>query len=316
MSRAISTPVDQATNKLQGFGGEGPVVDVRDSHFQLPIRSCPVRPDEDSQGVETYQTWDLEETQSAFSSDSDGASSELFFTPEGSTNEEDETSPSKCGEEVIDRSWPSTPGELMDFYEAIAHGDIEAVEMHLSKGACVDRKTHNGYTPLVIAIVECQLEMAKFLLEKHASVHQRVNKLAPIVHATKKRTFTKQFIQLLLDYGALPSTPSGPYYYNTLHAAISNSNVDAVDLLVCRDMDMEEPCDQGRTALHFAAECGETMIIKLLLVKGANINHISHNGNTALVMAAYNGHAETVKLLLKEGLGPNHGDNNEDCCGY
>jgi hypothetical protein len=311
MSRAISTPVYPIMDELQSSEGGDPVVDVRDSHVQLLSRPHVLRPEEGTQNVEKHQTCSLEELERATTDDSDGTLSEVHFTPEGSTDEEGETSLGSREDQVIDRSWPSSPGELTDFYEAITCGNIEAAKVHLSKGACVNRKTQNGYTPLVIAIVECQLEMAKFLLKNHASVHQRVNKLAPIVYATKKPTLTKQFIQLLLDYGALTSTPSGPYYYNALHSASSNGNIDAVDLLTCRDMDLEAFCDEGRTALHFAAESGETMTVKLLLVKGANINHISHRGNTALVMAVENGHTETVKLLLKEGLGAND-SNNED----
>jgi ankyrin repeat protein len=311
MPRAISTHSNPTTDELQSSEDGGPVVDVRDFHFQLPSRPQSLRPDEESQHVETYRICNLEELQSATTDDSDGASSEVDFTPEGSTDEDDETSLASREDQAVGRSLPSSPREIADYYEAITRGNIEAVKVHLSKGACVNRKTHNGYTPLVIAIVECQLEMAQFMLENHASVHQRVNKLAPIVYATKKSSLTKQFIQLLLDYGALPSTPFGPYYYNALHSATSNGNIDAVDLLICRGMDVESQCDEGRTAFHIATECGETMIVKLLLAKGANINHRNHNGNTALVMAVENGHTETVNLLVKEGLGVNDSNNKE-----
>lgn len=43
-----------------------------------------------------------------------------------------------------------------------------------------------------------------------------------------KPNLTRQFVQLLISYGAIISTLFGPYYYHALHWAISTSNIYVV----------------------------------------------------------------------------------------
>ena len=81
-------------------------------------------------------------------------------------------------------------------------------------------------------------------------------------------------------------------------------------------------CD-GKTALMFAAERGQTDIVQALINAGANVgakNRVScltvanvlltaftffEDGKTALMMAAQGGHTETVKALIVAGADVN-----------
>jgi ankyrin repeat protein len=294
----VSTDIHSSGNGVEVANTENP-------YFQLPIRQRVSISESSDQDAAWKESSDLGPTFTATMDESDSDASRTVFTPEAGLSEEEETEPDNVEAKVPGSTSSVSWMQQRDFYEAIERGDVEAVRVFLTEGCTVDRKTDNGYTPLVIAILEGQLEVAELLLGNYASAHQRVNKLPPIVHAVIKPNIPLQCIQLLLNYGAILTTPFGPYYYNALHWAISNGNVDAVDLLVCRGMDMEETCDGGRTALQVAAKFGMTTIAKLLLAKGANINHRSHNGNTALIWAAYHGHAETVQLLVNEGMDVN-----------
>lgn len=57
-----------------------------------------------------------------------------------------------------------------------------------------------------------------------------------------------------------------------------------------------------RTALHFAAEKGNTDVVDLLLESGANVTAETEEEQTALVLAAENGHADVVTSLFKKDI--------------
>lgn len=61
---------------------------------------------------------------------------------------------------------------------------------------------------------------------------------------------------------------------------------------------------EGGTALHYAAENGQTEIVQLLLSNGADVNAKAKNGfdlDTPLDDAISNGHTEIIELLEKNG---------------
>ena len=75
-----------------------------------------------------------------------------------------------------------------------------------------------------------------------------------------------------------------------------------VELLVEADADTELTCDEGRTALLWAAVNGETEAVRSLLQAAANVDHLSGNhGATALMEASEQGHTEVMRLLLEAG---------------
>jgi ankyrin repeat protein len=69
-------------------------------------------------------------------------------------------------------------------------------------------------------------------------------------------------------------------------------------------------CQNDRTALHWAAECGHEEVVRLVLEKGADVNVKDAFGSTALSGAAERGHAAIVQLLLEKA-----DINAKDVCG-
>ncbi|KAG5680455.1 hypothetical protein PVAND_009963 [Polypedilum vanderplanki] len=68
-------------------------------------------------------------------------------------------------------------------------------------------------------------------------------------------------------------------------------------------IDVNKPDNEGNSALHFAAQAGQTDIVNMLLTKckGINIDAKNNLGFTPLMKAALQGRTKTAKLLLFAG---------------
>ena len=86
---------------------------------------------------------------------------------------------------------------------------------------------------------------------------------------------------------------------NSIHEAARDGNIDAVEVLLKKDVDINIQDENGVTALMLASQNGHHQIVELLLKEHADINQQNENGVTALMVASLIGHHQVVKLLLK-----------------
>lgn len=91
------------------------------------------------------------------------------------------------------------------------------------------------------------------------------------------------------------------------YAAIKSNKIDSVkDLLrSCFDVKYKMPNFMGRTALHVAAEYGDTKIVALLLKEGADTNALDYSGCPPIFLALAKGHLECVSMLAESGANLN-----------
>ena len=87
---------------------------------------------------------------------------------------------------------------------------------------------------------------------------------------------------------------------NSIHKAARDGNIDAVEVLLKKDVDINIQDENGETALMLASQNGHHQIVELLLKEHADINQQNENEWTALMIASQNGHHQVVELLLKE----------------
>ena len=91
-----------------------------------------------------------------------------------------------------------------------------------------------------------------------------------------------------------------------LKRAISNGQVNAVDVLLRAGANPNDIDSDGETPLIVAAYYGNAAIIKQLIEAGANVNaREPRNSSTALFVAAWKGHRDVVELLLSKGAEAN-----------
>jgi ankyrin repeat protein len=89
-----------------------------------------------------------------------------------------------------------------------------------------------------------------------------------------------------------------------LFDAARQGNLNQMQGLLDRGIDVDGRDQGGLTALLYAAHAGHPEVVTLLLERGADINVKGVAGDTPLMKAARKGHAECVTLLLGKGSDP------------
>ncbi len=153
--------------------------------------------------------------------------------------------------------------EDVKLHDAAEKGNLEAVKQHLAAGADVNAKNNVGWTPLDLAILMNEKEIAD-LLRKHGG------KTGAWLDADK-----------------------------SIHTAARAGHIEAVKQHIAAGADVNAKLDRGYTALQGAAGRGHKEIAELLIAEGANVNAKVNGGETPLDRAKR--HPETADLLRKHG---------------
>ncbi|KAI2530143.1 ankyrin repeat and SOCS box containing 14 [Homo sapiens] len=143
---------------------------------------------------------------------------------------------------------------------------ILEITLSASDPSLWEQTTHNGETPLFLAVSSCLLENATFLLLNGCNPNAKnFEGNSPLLAAVLRDCY--DMAALLINYGA----------------------------------DVNLRCANERTALHEAAKLGREDMVKLMLVSGAHPDPQSTYGFTPLALAAQSGHTEIMEMLLRKG---------------
>lgn len=149
--------------------------------------------------------------------------------------------------------------------EAVQNEDRGAVAALIGKKVDVNAREDDGATPLAWAVVRCNLEIAKLLLEAGANPN------------------------LTNEQGIGP-----------LSIAITNGSPGMVDLLLGKGADANIARESGETPLMTAARLGQIEVMKMLFDHHADVNvREKRFGQSALMWAT--GHPAAVRFLVEHG---------------
>ena len=98
--------------------------------------------------------------------------------------------------------------------------------------------------------------------------------------------------------------------YAALHHAVSKKHVDAVEVLLELDADVNQAGPSSKSALALAAEVGSTDLIKLLISRGAKIDSRDKRKRTPLLLAVRAGRTAACSVLLRYGADPDAVDSS------
>jgi ankyrin repeat protein len=186
---------------------------------------------------------------------------------------------------------------------AASHGYNDIIELMLEKGADVNFKGYENYTPLMDAVRSNNLETVKFLLEKGADVNlkNKNNKTALLF------SWNEDIIKLLLEHGA-DVNAKNQYGITFLYSAVYNGQDKFTDLAIKYGANPNVLSCYGESILFNAVKLKDTKILESLLsIKGidVNIKNKDEDRETALLCAVKQYKIEHVKLLLDAGANPN-----------
>ena len=134
---------------------------------------------------------------------------------------------------------------------------------------CVNYRSENGVTMLMMAVSKGNMSLARFLLEGGANVNS-VNGLKQ--NALHYAVIHKQpqMIDLLRQNGA--EIKPNAYGITSLMMAIQLGDFEMVDLINPKFEDINVPADDGWTAIYFAIRKEDPKILDLLIARGACVN--------------------------------------------
>jgi len=182
-------------------------------------------------------------------------------------------------------------------HEAVAKGDLSAVEKFIESGIPVDVRDNKGMTPLHIAAMERQKEIFEYLLTKGADISaENKRKETPLYFAIVNDS--KEIAERLIALGAKVDRVS-QFGETALHCAAKNGSLQVAELLC-------EKCPQlvnatgslEQTPIFPAAKTGQDRIVALLLERGADVKRRDSYGSTPLHAAAEGKNAKVVELLI------------------
>ena len=190
-------------------------------------------------------------------------------------------------------------GKNRRLIEAAAAGDLDEVMELVEKGADVNAKDKDGWTPLHYAASNGYLDVVKFLVENGADVDAEDKDSQTPLHVAAFFGHL-DVVKFLVKNGAYVNAMDNDGQ-TPLHVAASNGHLDVVKFLVKNGADVNAKDKDGQTPLHKAAYFGHLSVAKFLVEHGADINAKDKNGWTPLHYAALFGHLDIVKLLIENG---------------
>ena len=184
---------------------------------------------------------------------------------------------------------------------------LEIAQTLINAGADINKTLNNGATPLILAVENKNIELAKLLVKHGANPHTYM----PDINATNNKVFVMRawsplhsatrngdtiMINWLIDEEKVAYNTTSDYGFTPLHSAATHGQFDAFMNLVARGPLPTAPSIEIRTLLHHAAEGGNVAIVLWLLEHGADANAKTNDGRTPTDLATN----DAVKILLKK----------------
>ncbi|KAJ9660733.1 hypothetical protein H2201_006812 [Coniosporium apollinis] len=183
--------------------------------------------------------------------------------------------------------------------EATYYGHEELVKIAFRRGANLGKMPRFPPTALDRAVQQGHANIVRILLARGAEqkVWQGVQHLLGPMNTTARRGHDR-VVQVLLDYGAIPSPRFSP---SPFISAAKHEQVSVVKLLLDTGLDIAKDHKvQAELALQLASEGGYVSVVRLLVRRGVDVNGAKEEGSPML-WALIREHQHVVEVLRELG---------------
>ena len=195
------------------------------------------------------------------------------------------------------------------FFAAAQARDKLAINAFFDAGINKNAQNSDGRTVLIGAAARGELDIVNLLLSRGVDVNVKDNRgYTALAHALEARY--PEVEEALLNRPETNPNVGGVEGRPVLLAYVWRDNKKATERLLALGADLKSQDKDGDTALHGAAETGNVEIMRLLLDKGADLNAKNKQGGTPLMWAAVFGNDDAVRLLLSRGADASLKDND------
>jgi ankyrin repeat protein len=163
----------------------------------------------------------------------------------------------------------------------------------------IDCRAEDGFTPLMVALIERKIKAAKLFVKKGADLDLQTHEgLTPLMFAAMAGD--EKSVWMLLE-GRANVDLQAHNGLTALQVAAQNGHEKVVRMLIGAGASIDLQAHNGVTPLRLAAECGHEKVVRMLLEGRANVDLQAHNGATPLMLAAQKGHEKIVQILIGAG---------------
>ena len=192
-----------------------------------------------------------------------------------------------------------------NLHEATIAGNLEEVQRLVAAGAELNTRDKHGRTPLVLALLNNDLELGKMLLAAGAGVDEEFTDGNTFLHlAAGLKEESENWVKQLIDAGADVSK-TNEYGLLAFDFAVRENNVRSAELLFSEHADLELVVRDGMTRLHEAIVLDRIEMAQTLMELGADVNAQIDNHKTPLMLAVQSGYKDLAAQLLTAGSDPN-----------
>ena len=188
---------------------------------------------------------------------------------------------------------------------AAVRDNANMIELLHQHGGELNATTLKENSPLSLAVINDSKRAAAMLIQKCTTLGNWTNSSNwTAVHLAASKNAPKM-LQILtgppeVELNAVTNEGNTP-----LAVAVIQSCLQAAEVLINANANLDIPNSEGWCVLHVAAQQDACDLIRLLCDAGANTEISTHQGNTPLCIAAMNGCSDAAAELVKQKANPN-----------
>ena len=177
--------------------------------------------------------------------------------------------------------------------------DLKLVDYWTSKGLSIKDKDNYGRTLADYAAKLGNIKIIDQLAAKGVKPTDQAFFFA--TQGSRSKQNGVEVYQALANQYGLKTNAISPTGATLLHSLVRRPNMDIINFVLSKGVDVSKVDNEGNTALMVASFGQDVNLLQTLLSKAQNINSINEKGESALTNAIANGSAEVVSFLIKNG---------------